>query len=247
MSETKYRRILLKLSGEALSGSKGYGISDAVLTHLSNEIKNIYKKGVQIAIVVGGGNIFRGVEGTNLGVDRATGDYMGMLATIINSLALQNALEKAGMDTRVQTSIEMRQIAEPYIRRRAIRHLEKGRIVIFGGGTGNPFFTTDTAAALRAIEIEADILLKATNVDGIYDKDPNKYSNAKKFSRLTFSEAYEKNLKIMDLTAFSLCKDNNLPIIVFNLFEKGNLSKIMDGEEVGTIVRKGGEDESRNR
>ncbi len=232
----KYKRILLKISGEALSGNQGYGIHDSVLTHLSKEIKNIHDEGVQIAIVVGGGNIFRGIEGTTLGVDRATGDYMGMLATIINSLALQNALEKAGMDTRVQTAIEMRQIAEPYIRRRAIRHLEKGRIVIFGGGTGNPFFTTDTAAALRAIEIEADILLKATNVDGIYDKDPNEFSDAEKFNELTFSKAYEKNLKIMDLTAFSLCKDNRLPIIVFNLFEEGNLRKIIEGEQVGTIV-----------
>ncbi len=233
---TKYKRILLKISGEALSGNQGYGIQDSVLTHLSSEIKNIHDKGVQIAIVVGGGNIFRGIEGTTLGVDRATGDYMGMLATIINSLALQNALEKAGMDTRVQTAIEMRQIAEPYIRRRAIRHLEKGRIVIFGGGTGNPFFTTDTAAALRAIEIEADILLKATNVDGIYNKDPNEFLDAEKFTELTFSMAYEKNLKIMDLTAFSLCKDNKLPIIVFNLFEKGNLKKIIEGKQIGTIV-----------
>ena len=232
----EYKRILLKISGEALSGGKGYGIHNSILTHLSNEIKNIHELGIEIAIVVGGGNIFRGIEGTNLGVDRATGDYMGMLATIINSLALQNALEKNGLDTRVQTAIEMRQIAEPYIRRRAIRHLEKGRIVIFGGGTGNPFFTTDTAAALRAIEIEADILLKATNVDGIYDKDPNKFSDAKKFDRLTFSEAYEKNLKIMDLTAFSLCKDNNLPIIVFNLFKEENLKKIINGESVGTKV-----------
>ncbi len=232
----EYKRILLKISGEALSGGKGYGIHNSILTHLSNEIKNIHELGIEIAIVVGGGNIFRGIEGTNLGVDRATGDYMGMLATIINSLALQNALEKNGLDTRVQTAIEMRQIAEPYIRRRAIRHLEKGRIVIFGGGTGNPFFTTDTAAALRAIEIEADILLKATNVDGIYDKDPNKFSDAKKFDRLTFSEAYEKNLKIMDLTAFSLCKDNNLPIIVFNLFKEENLKKIINGEPVGTKV-----------
>ena len=232
----EYKRILLKISGEALSGGKGYGIHNSILTHLSNEIKNIHELGIEIAIVVGGGNIFRGIEGTNLGVDRATGDYMGMLATIINSLALQNALEKNGLDTRVQTAIEMRQIAEPYIRRRAIRHLEKGRIVIFGGGTGNPFFTTDTAAALRAIEIEADILLKATNVDGIYNKDPNKFSDAKKFDRLTFSEAYEKNLKIMDLTAFSLCKDNNLPIIVFNLFKEENLKKVINGEPIGTIV-----------
>ncbi len=232
-----YKRILLKISGEALAGDQGYGLNDTVLTHLSSEIKNIYEAGVQIAIVVGGGNIFRGSEGISLGVDKATGDYMGMLATIINSLALQNSLEKAGLDTRVQTAIEMRQIAEPYIRRRAIRHLEKGRIIIFGGGTGNPFFTTDTAAALRAIEIEADILLKATNVDGIYNKDPKKYSNAKKYSKLTFSEAYEKNLKIMDLTAFSLCKDNNLPVIVFNLFEKGNLKRIINGEQVGTIVK----------
>ncbi len=234
-----YKRVLLKISGEALSGGKGYGIDNNVLQHLANEIKKIYNLGVEIAIVIGGGNIFRGSEGSEIGVDKATGDYMGMLATIINSLALQNTLEKNGMSTRVQTSIEMRQIAEPYIRRRAIRHLEKGRIVIFGGGTGNPFFTTDTAAALRAIEIEADILLKATNVDGIYDRDPNKFSNAKKFKELTFSEAYEKNLKIMDLTAFSLCKDNNLPIIVFNLFEKNSLFKIINGEIIGTIVKGG--------
>ncbi len=236
-SEIKYKRILLKISGEALSGNKGYGIHNSILNHLTSEIKEIHKLGIQIAIVVGGGNIFRGIEGTSMGVDRATGDYMGMLATIINSLALQNSLEKADMDTRVQTAIEMRQIAEPYIRRRAIRHLEKGRIVIFGGGTGNPFFTTDTAAALRAIEIEADILLKATNVDGIYNKDPNKFEDAQKYDFLTFTEAYEKNLKIMDLTAFSLCKDNNLPIIVFNLFEKGNLKKIIKNKKVGTIVR----------
>ncbi len=234
-----YKRVLLKISGEALSGGKGYGIDNNVLQHLANEIKKIYNLGVEIAIVIGGGNIFRGSEGSEIGVDKATGDYMGMLATIINSLALQNTLEKNGMSTRVQTSIEMRQIAEPYIRRRAIRHLEKGRIVIFGGGTGNPFFTTDTAAALRAIEIEADILLKATNVDGIYDRDPNKFSDAKKFKELTFSEAYEKNLKIMDLTAFSLCKDNNLPIIVFNLFEKNSLFKIINGEIIGTIVKGG--------
>ena len=236
----KYKRILLKISGEALAGEKGYGIHNSVLNHISNEIKKVHSLGVEIAVVIGGGNIFRGIEGTNLGVDRATGDYMGMLATIINSLALQNALEKAGMDTRVQTAIEIREIAEPYIRRRAIRHLEKGRIVIFAGGTGNPFFTTDTAAALRAIEIEANILLKATNVDGIYDKDPNKFPDAKKFESLSFKEAYEKNLKIMDLTAFSLCKDNNIPIIVFNLFEKDNLIKIIENKKVGTIVKKEG-------
>ncbi len=241
----KYKRILLKISGEALSGENGYGISDKILIHLSEEIKKIHELGVEIAIVVGGGNIFRGIEGTEMGVDRATGDYMGMLATIINSLALQNSLEKKGMDTRVQTSIEMRQIAEPYIRRRAIRHLEKRRIVIFGGGTGNPFFTTDTAAALRAIEIDAEVLLKATDVDGIYNKDPKKFKDAKKFEVLNFSEAYEKNLKIMDLTAFSLCKDNNLPIIVFNLFQKEALLKIINGEKIGTIV-KGDSNESSN-
>jgi len=232
----KYKRILLKLSGEALAGKNGYGIDAEVLENLADEIKEVYDLGVEIAIVVGGGNIFRGIQGKSLKIDKATSDYMGMLATVINALALQNALEKKGIPTRVQSAIEMHQIAEPYIRRKAIRHLEKGRVVIFAAGTGNPFFTTDTAAALRAAEIGADILLKATKVDGIYDKDPNKNSNAKKYKKLTYKEALEKDIKVMDSTAFALCKEENIPILVFSIKEKGNLKKAVLGEKVGTYV-----------
>ena len=232
----KYKRVLLKLSGEALAGKDGYGINAEVLEKLADEIKEIYDLGVEIAIVVGGGNIFRGIQGKSLKIDKATSDYMGMLATVINALALQNALEKKGIPTRVQSAIEMHQIAEPYIRRKAIRHLEKGRVVIFAAGTGNPFFTTDTAAALRAAEIGADILLKATKVDGIYDKDPNKNSNAKKYEKLSYKEALEKDIKVMDSTAFALCKDENIPILVFSIKEKGNLKKAILGEKVGTYV-----------
>ena len=234
----KYKRVLLKLSGEALAGKDGYGINAEVLEKLADEIKEIYDLGVEIAIVVGGGNIFRGIQGKSLKIDKATSDYMGMLATVINALALQNALEKKGIPTRVQSAIEMHQIAEPYIRRKAIRHLEKGRVVIFAAGTGNPFFTTDTAAALRAAEIGADILLKATKVDGIYDKDPNKNSNVKKYEKLSYKEALEKDIKVMDSTAFALCKDENIPILVFSIKEKGNLKKAILGEKVGTYVTK---------
>ena len=232
----KYKRVLLKLSGEALAGKDGYGINAEILEKLAEEIKEVYDLGVEIAIVVGGGNIFRGVQGKNLKIDKATSDYMGMLATVINALALQNALEKRGIPTRVQSAIEMHQIAEPYIRRKAIRHLEKGRIVIFAAGTGNPFFTTDTAAALRAAEIGADILLKATKVDGIYDKDPSKNNDAKKYEKLSYKEALKKDIKVMDSTAFALCKEENIPILVFSIKEKGNLKRAVLGEKVGTYV-----------
>ncbi len=232
----KYKRVLLKLSGEALAGENNYGIDAKVLENLAEEIKEIHDLGVEVAIVVGGGNIFRGVQGKDLQIDKATSDYMGMLATVINALALQSALEKKGIPTRVQTAIEMNQIAEPYIRRKAIRHLEKGRIVIFAAGTGNPFFTTDTAAALRAAEINADILLKATKVDGIYDKDPSKNKDAKKYTKISYKEALEKDLKVMDSTAFALCKEQKIPILVFSIKEKGNLKRAILGENVGTYV-----------
>jgi len=232
----KYKRILLKLGGESLSGIHGFGINPAITQSIARQVKDIKQKGVEIAIVIGGGNIFRGFDGTRSGIDRATGDYMGMLGTVINALALQNALEMIGVPTRVQTAIEMERIAEPYIRRRAIRHMEKGRIVIFAGGTGNPYFTTDTAAALRAMEIGAQVLLKATKVDGVYSDDPVKNPRAKMFKSLRYIDVLEKNLKVMDSTAISLCMENKLPIIVFNLNKKGNLKKIIEGRQVGTII-----------
>lgn len=232
----KYKRILLKLSGEALMGSQSYGIEPAQLQTYAREIKAVVELGVQVGIVIGGGNIFRGMEGAGKGMDRVQADYMGMLATMINGLALQGALESEGVFTRLQSAIEMDKIAEPFIRRRAIRHLEKNRVVIFGGGTGNPYFTTDTAATLRAIEIEADVILKGTRVDGIYTADPEKDATATKYDTLTFSEVYEKGLSVMDLTAFTLSKENELPIVVFDMNAPGNLTRVVRGEVVGTLV-----------
>ena len=239
MSNAKpvYKRIVLKLSGEAMQGDRGYGIEAEALVSIAQQIKEIARLGLQVAIVIGGGNIFRGSEGiTNGGIDRSTADYMGMLATVINGLALQGALEKEGVFTRVQTAIEMQELAEPYIRRRAIRHLEKGRVVIFVGGTGNPYFTTDTTAALRAIEIGAEVILKATKVDGVYSSDPEKDAHAKKFDRLDYIDVLNKGLKVMDATAISLCMDNDLPIIVFNLRKMGNIKRVVLGEKIGTKV-----------
>jgi len=233
----KYKRILLKLSGEALMGNLEYGIDPNFITIVAEEIKDVYEIGAEIAIVIGGGNIFRGVNGTSIGMDRATADYMGMLATVMNAIALQDVLEKKDVPTRVMSAIEMRQIAEPYIRRRAMRHLEKGRIVIFAAGTGSPFFTTDTTGALRAAEIKADVLLKATKVEGVYDKDPNKYPDAKLLREVSYLEAINKDLKVMDHTALTLCMENKLPIVVFNIKEKGNLKRIVFGENVGSIVK----------
>lgn len=233
----RFKRLLLKLSGEALQGNESYGISKEVLDTVSEEIEEIHTLGIEIAVVIGGGNIFRGVSAAATGMDRSTADYMGMLATVINALALQDALERRGIVTRVQTAIEIKQVAEPYIRRRAIRHLEKGRVVIFAAGTGNPFFTTDTAATLRALEIGADVILKATKVDGVYDKDPIKYEDAIKFNQLSYMEVLQKELKVMDATAISLCMQGNIPIIVFNLFERGNIKRIVMGEDIGTTVR----------
>ncbi|MBL7837182.1 MAG: UMP kinase [Bacteroidetes bacterium] len=237
MSLMKYKRILLKLSGEALMGDQQYGIDPKVLEQYANEIKDTLAMGVEVAIVIGGGNIFRGVQGVQGGVvDRAQGDYMGMLATVINAMALQGALEKVQIKTRLLSAIKMEQICEPFIRRRAIRHLEKGRVVIFGAGTGNPYFTTDTAASLRAVEIEADLILKGTRVDGVYTADPEKHSDATKFDHITFSEVYERGLSIMDLTAITLCQENKLPILVFDMNKQGNLKRLMMGEKVGTLV-----------
>ena len=232
----KYKRILLKLSGESLMGDKDYGIDDKMLNAYATEIKAVIGMGVQVAVVIGGGNIYRGIQAAASGIDRVQGDHMGMLATMINSLALQSALEAHGQSTRLLSAIKMEQIAEPFIRRRAVRHLEKGRIVIFGAGTGNPYFTTDTAASLRAIEIEANVILKGTRVDGIYTADPEKDKNATKYERITFKEVYDKGLSIMDLTAFTLCRENNLPIIVFDMNKPGNLRKVVAGEQVGTLV-----------
>jgi uridylate kinase len=233
----KYKRILLKLSGEALMGEQQFGIDPKVLEKYANEIKDTVSLGVEVAIVIGGGNIFRGVQGVQGGVvDRAQGDYMGMLATVINAMALQGALEKLEVKTRLLSAIKMEQICEPFIRRRAIRHLEKGRVVIFGAGTGNPYFTTDTAASLRAVEIEADLILKGTRVDGVYTADPEKHTDAKKFDTITFSEVYERGLSIMDLTAITLCQENKLPILVFDMNKEGNLKRLMMGEKVGTLV-----------
>ncbi len=235
--EPVYKRILLKLSGEALAGNQGYGIDPQVISGIANEIREVIGLGVQVAVVIGGGNIFRGMAAAAGGMDRAGADYMGMLATIMNSLALQDALEQAGVATRVQTAIEMREVAEPYIRRRAIRHLEKSRVVIFGGGTGNPYFTTDTAASLRAMEIGADVILKATKVDGVYSADPCKDPSAVKFDNLTYLDVLKRGLKVMDATATSLCMDNDLPIVVFQLSRPGNIQKVVLGEAIGTIVK----------
>lgn len=235
-SNMKYRRILLKLSGESLMGEKQFGIDNDRLSEYAHQIKEIREMGIEVAIVIGGGNIFRGVQAEEGGMDRTHGDYMGMLATMINSMALQAALESAGLQTRLQSAIEMKEISEPYIRRKAVRHLEKGRVVIFGAGTGNPFFTTDSAASLRAIEINADVILKGTRVDGIYTADPLKDSGATKFDTITFDDAYSRGLKVMDMTAFTLCMENDLPIIVFDMDTPGNLQKVMHGETVGTLV-----------
>lgn len=232
----KYKRILLKLSGEALMGNKGFGIDQVRLMEYAVEIKAAYDAGCQVAIVIGGGNIFRGIQAEAGGMDRVHGDYMGMLATVINSMAVQSALEGLGVQTRLQSAIKMEQICEPFIRRKAVRHLEKGRVVIFGAGSGNPYFTTDSAAALRAIEIEAEVILKGTRVDGIYTADPEKDKSATKFDTITFDEVYTKGLEVMDLTAFTLCKENNLPIIVFDMNKKGNLQNLLMGEKVGTLV-----------
>jgi uridylate kinase len=239
LPEPRYKRILLKLSGEALQGSESYGISLPVLETVSEELVEINSLGIETAVVIGGGNIFRGIAGAATGMDRSTADYMGMLATVINALALQDSLERMGIMTRVQTALEIKQVAEPYIRRRAVRHLEKGRVVIFAAGTGNPFFTTDTAATLRALEIGADVILKATKVDGVYDRDPVKYEDAIKFEELSYREVLRKELKIMDATAISLSMQGNIPIIVFNLFERGNIKRIIMGEGIGTMVRSG--------
>ena len=236
MESPFYKKILLKLSGEALMGEQEFGISSDVITSYAKQIKEIVDLGVEVSIVIGGGNIFRGISGAAQGVDRVTGDHMGMLATVINSLALQNSIEKLGVPTRVQTAIEMPKVAEPFIKRRAQRHLEKGRVVIFGAGTGNPYFTTDTAAALRAIEMGTDVVIKATKVDGIYDKDPVKFADAKKYEKVTYNEVLAKDLKVMDATAISLCRENKLPIIVFNSLDEGNLKKVIMGEHIGTTV-----------
>ncbi len=232
----KYRRILLKLSGEALMGDKGFGIDKAVLSGIADEIIDVHSLGVEIALVIGGGNIFRGLAGSTSGMDRASADYMGMMATVINALALQDALESRGAKTRVMSAIEIARLAEPYIRRRAIRHLEKGRLVIFGAGTGNPFFTTDTAASLRAMEIGADIVMKATRVDGVYDKDPKKFKDARMFRRLSYMDVLNRHLAVMDSTAISLCHDNKLPILVFNMTKPGNIRRVVLGEPLGTLV-----------
>ena len=233
----KFKRVLLKLSGESLMGDKNFGLDSQVISRYAKDIKSIIELGVQVAIVIGGGNIYRGMNEAETGIERAQGDYMGMLATVINGMALQSGLEKEGVYTRLQSAIKMEQIAEPYIRRRAIRHLEKGRVVIFGAGTGNPYFTTDTAGSLRAIEIQADVILKGTRVDGIYSADPEKDPTATKFSTISFAECINKNLKVMDMTAFTLCMENELPIIVFDMNTSGNLLKVVSGEKVGTLVK----------
>jgi uridylate kinase len=233
-----YRRVLLKLSGEALMGSQGYGINPEILTHTASEVAETARMGIELAIVVGGGNIFRGVSESAKGMDRASADYVGMLATVMNAVSLQDAIEKQGVVTRVLSAIPMSQLAEPYIRRRAIRHLEKGRVVIFAAGTGNPFFTTDTAAALRAMEVGAEVLLKATKVDGVYDRDPRKDANARRYGQVTFTDALHKDLKVMDATAFALCRDNEMPIVVFDMTHRGNIRRVVCGEPVGTRIVK---------
>jgi uridylate kinase len=233
----KYKRVLLKLSGEALMGDKSFGFDNQVIAQYARDIKGVVELGVQVAIVIGGGNIYRGMNEAETGIERAHGDYMGMLATVINGMAMQAGLEKIGVYTRLQSAIKMEQIAEPYIRRRAIRHVEKGRVVIFGAGTGNPYFTTDTAGSLRAIEINAEVILKGTRVDGIYTADPEKVPDAKKFETITFQECISKNLRVMDMTAFTLCMENQLPIIVFDMNKPGNLLRVVRGEKVGTLVK----------
>jgi uridylate kinase len=237
LQKAAYRSILLKISGEALIGERGYGIDPKMVFRIAEEVREVHALGVETALVVGGGNIFRGVAASAAGMDRSSADYMGMLATVINAVALQDAFEKAGIPSRVLSAIEMREVAEPFIRRRAIRHLEKGRIVIFAGGTGNPYFTTDSTAALRALEIKADVILKATKVDGVYTGDPVKDPQAKLFQSLTFQQVLELGLKVMDTSAIALCKDNNLPIIVFNLLTSGNIVKVVRGEKVGTVIK----------
>jgi uridylate kinase len=232
----QYKRILLKLSGESLMGTQQYGIDTTVVMQYAEEIKVLIEKGIQVAIVIGGGNIYRGIQATASGIDRVQGDYMGMLATVINSMALQSGLEKLGVNTRLLTAFEIKQVAEPFIKRRAVRHLEKGRVVIFGAGTGNPYFTTDTAAALRATEIEANVILKGTRVDGIYDSDPEKNPNAKKYTSISYADAISQKLNVMDMTAFTLCQENNIPIIVFNMNDTGNLMKVVSGDGIGTLV-----------
>ena len=236
MANVAYKRVMLKISGEALSGANGFGFDFEVVGRIAREVKTLVDMGVEVGLVVGGGNIWRGRTGE--GMDRTTADHMGMLATCINALALQDALEGIGVMTRVQTAIEMKEIAEPFIRRRAVRHLEKGRVVIFGAGSGNPYFSTDTAAALRAAEIEADVILLAKNVNGVYDKDPNKFADAKKYDKLTYMEVIEQGLQVMDTTATTLCMDNNIPILVFGISEEGNIKKVMEGQKIGTIVSK---------
>jgi uridylate kinase len=236
--QARYKRILLKLSGESLMGNKSFGLDPEVIEKYANEVKTIVDLGVQVAIVIGGGNIYRGMNESETGIERAHGDYMGMLATVINGMAMQAMLEKLGVYTRLQSAIKMEQIAEPYIRRRAVRHLEKNRVVIFGAGTGNPYFTTDTAGSLRAIEVGADVILKGTRVNGIYTADPEKDPSAKKYDKISFKECIDKNLKVMDMTAFTLCMENNLPIIVFDMNQPGNLKKVVMGDEIGTLVSK---------
>lgn len=237
MSRQSFKRVLLKLSGESLAGDQGYGIDPQTINAIAREIKEVVDTGVQLALVIGGGNIFRGLAASSKGMDRASADYMGMLATVINSLAMQDALEKQGVSTRVQSAIAMQEVAEPYIRRRAMRHLEKGRVVIFGAGTGNPYFTTDTAASLRAMEINAQVILKGTKVDGVYTADPKKDPDAVKMDSLTYIDVLKKGLQVMDATAISLCMDNNLPIIVFDLTTEGNIKKVINGQDIGTIVQ----------
>lgn len=236
MTQLKYKRILLKLSGESLMGSLGFGIDSKVVEFFADEVRKVHKLGVEVGIVIGGGNIYRGLSASSQGIDRATGDYMGMLSTMINSLALQNSIEKIGINTRLMSAIKMEAIAEPYIRRRAIRHLEKGRVVIMGSGTGHPYFSTDTAASLRAVEIGADVIIKGTRVDGVFDSDPEQNPDANKFDSINYLDILKKNLRIMDLTAVSLCQENNLPMIVFNMDVPDNLSKLVVGENVGTII-----------
>lgn len=237
MSRQSYKRVLLKLSGESLAGDQGYGIDPVTINAIAAEIKEVVDDGVELALVIGGGNIFRGLAASSKGMDRASADYMGMLATVINSLAMQDALEKVGVSTRVQSAIAMQEVAEPYIRRKAVRHLEKGRVVIFGAGTGNPYFTTDTAASLRAMEINAQVILKGTKVDGVYSADPKKDPGAKRYDELTYIEVLQQGLQVMDATATSLCMDNHLPIIVFDLTTTGNIKKVISGQTIGTIVQ----------
>ena len=232
----KYKRVLLKISGEALMGDESFGIDPSTVSRITKEIQTVVKLGVEVCLVVGGGNIFRGISAEEAGIERTTGDYMGMLATVMNALAIQNALELIGIVTRVQSALPITSVCETYIRRRAERHLEKGRVIIFAAGTGNPYFTTDSAASLRAVEIDADVILKGTRVDGIYDQDPEVNPSAKKYDSLTFDQAYENNLKVMDMTAFTLCKENDVPVIIFNMNEPGNLKKVIEGIEIGTLV-----------